>query len=267
MPENPAPFVVTRTNPRKRRRLAFLLVFLWLLSLFAAFELTRRHAVPNYQALQGQTSAAVRELAETREQNQRLSQRVAVLRRAEQVARTANSALQATLAERDAEIAGMRSDLAFYQRLTGGEGRRQGLAVHSVALKPLSADSAFAFQLTLTQNLNTARLLNGTARLRVDGVLNNRLTSLGWGDLRQDPRAPPLNYGFRYFQQIGGDFILPAGFVPNRIRVRLIPESGAEIVEEIAWQEALARGESNDVWERSQQEREADDERGNPDRT
>jgi hypothetical protein len=267
MPAIQTPLVVTRTDPRRRRRMVLLLLTLWILSLLAVFEAARRYAVPNYHALQGQSDSSRRELAELREQTQRLSQRVAVLRRAEQVARTANAALQTTLAERDEALAGLRSDLAFYQRLTGGEGRRQGLAVHSVALRPISGGTAFAFQLTLTQNLNTARLLKGTARLRVDGVLDNRLVSLGWGDLRQNPQAPALDYEFRYFQQIGGDLILPENFVPNRIRVRVKPASGAEIVEEIAWQEALARGESNDVWERAQQEREADDQRGNPDRT
>lgn len=253
------PLVVTRSDPRRRRRLALLLVVLWLASLLGVFELTRNHFVPNYRDLAGEARAARTELAELKAQNRRLTQRVAVLRQTEQVSRTANASLQATLAERDEEIAGLRSDLAFYQRLTGGEGRRQGLAVHSLALRPLPATSAFAFQLTLTQNLNTARLLKGAARLRVDGVLDNRLSSLGWTDLRQDPQAQPLAYEFRYFQQIGGDFILPEGFVPNRIRVRLKPESGAEIVEEIDWQEALSRGESNDVWERAQQERETGD--------
>jgi hypothetical protein len=246
--------------------MALLLLTLWLLTLAGAFEVARRQAVPNYHVLQAEAESARRELTELRAQNQRLSQRVAVLRRAEQVARTANSALQQTLAERDADIAGMRNDLAFYQRLTGGEGRRQGLAVHSLAVRPLAGSTAFAFHLTLTQNLNTARVLKGTLRLRVDGVLNNRLASLGWADLRQDPGASPLSYEFRYFQQLEGDFILPENFVPNRIRVRLRPESGAEINEEIAWQDAFARGESNDVWQRSQQEREADDQRGNPDR-
>jgi hypothetical protein len=267
MPAFQSPLVVTRTDPRRRRRIVLALLLLWIASLLAAYETARRYAVPNYHALQGQSDSARRELTELRDQTQRLSQRVAVLRRAEQVARTANVALQATLAERDEELAGLRSDLAFYQRLTGGEGRRQGLAVHSVALRPIPGSTAFAFQLTLTQNLNTARLLKGTARLRVDGVQGNRLASLGWADLRQDPQAPPLDYEFRYFQQIGGDLILPEKFVPNRIRVRVRPASGAEIVEEIAWQEALARGESNDVWERAQQEREAEDQRGNPDRT
>jgi hypothetical protein len=266
MPHLKSPLVVTRTDPRRRRRIVVLLLSLWMLSVAAAFELARRHAVPNYRLLQAEADAARREAADLREQTQRLSQRVAVLRRAEQVARTANGALQATLAQRDEELAGLRSDLAFYQRLTGGEGRRQGLSVHSLAVRPLPVSDAFAFQLTLTQNLSTARPLKGTVRMRVDGVLSNRLTSLGWSDLRQNPEAPPLQYEFRYFQQLSGEVMLPAGFVPSRVRIRVTPESGAEVVEEIAWQEALARGESNDVWERTQQEREADDQRGNPDR-
>src|SRR5262245_35474206 len=46
-----------------------------------------------------------------------LQQRVTTLSRSDQISREANRDLQGTLAERDEEIAGLRADVAFYERL------------------------------------------------------------------------------------------------------------------------------------------------------
>src|SRR5690606_36493793 len=56
-----------------------------------------------------------------------LEQEVATLRRSDQISREANRGLQRTLAERDEEIAGLRADVAFYERFVGATGQRRGL--------------------------------------------------------------------------------------------------------------------------------------------
>ena len=48
-----------------------------------------------------------------------LEQQVATLSRSDQISRDANRDLQATLSERDEEIAGLRADVAFYERFVG----------------------------------------------------------------------------------------------------------------------------------------------------
>ncbi len=62
-----------------------------------------------------------------------LQQRVATLSRSDQISREANRDLQSTLAERDEEIAALRADVAFYERLVGSTAQRRGLAVHALA--------------------------------------------------------------------------------------------------------------------------------------
>src|SRR3546814_19579440 len=51
-----------------------------------------------------------------------------------QISRDANRDLQGTLAERDEEIAGLRADVAFYERFVGATGQRRGLTVHQPPL-------------------------------------------------------------------------------------------------------------------------------------
>lgn len=166
-----------------------------------------------------------------------LQQQVANLTRSDQVSRKANTALQGTLAERDEEIAGLKADVAFYERFVGATSQRRGLAVHELKLEPQDAQT-WHFTATLTQNLNRGAVNAGRVTLAVEGTREGRMQQLDWAALRQQERAPGVDYSFKYFQQVEGDILLPPGFKPVRITVRLAPERGAVAERSFTWADA-----------------------------
>lgn len=170
---------------------------------------------------------------------ERLEQEVATLTRSDQISRQANRELQGTLAERDEEIAGLRADVAFYERFVGATGQRRGLSVHALRVEPL-AGRAWRFVGTLTQNINRGEVSRGRLTLSVEGLQDGRLKRLSWSELRQQLDAPGREYSFKYFQQVEGDFVLPPGFEPLRVLVRLVPERGAAVERTVPWAEAMA---------------------------
>lgn len=165
-----------------------------------------------------------------------LAQQVATLTRSDQISRDANRDLQGTLAERDEEIAALRADVAFYERFVGSTAQRRGLTVHQLALAP-RAGQAWHYTATLTQNLNRGAVSSGRLSLAVEGTRDGRLEQLDWAALRQDPDAAGVEYSFKYFQQVEGEIILPPGFEPLRIRVRLTPASGPPVDQTLPWDE------------------------------
>ncbi|HEY5849552.1 MAG TPA: DUF6776 family protein [Lysobacter sp.] len=167
-----------------------------------------------------------------------LQQRVSTLTRSDQISREANRDLQSTLAERDEEVAALRADVAFYERLVGSTAQRRGLAVHALRLQPQN-DTAWHFTTTLTQNLNRGAVSTGELSLTIEGTRNGKLQKLAWGDLRQQPGASGVAYSFKYFQQVEGDVFLPADFTPVRVSVRLAPKSGAAIEQSFTWADAI----------------------------
>jgi hypothetical protein len=169
-----------------------------------------------------------------------LEQRVATLTRSDQISREANRDLQGTLAERDEEIAGLRADVAFYERFVGATGQRRGLAVHQLQLQP-QGDQAWHFTATLTQNINRGAVSRGRLTLSVEGTRDGALQRLSWADLRQQPDAPGTEYSFKYFQEVEGDLLLPPGFKPLRVHARLVPASGAAVEQSFTWADAVAR--------------------------
>lgn len=169
-----------------------------------------------------------------------LEQRVATLTRSDQISRDANRDLQGTLAERDEEIAGLRADVAFYERFVGATSQRRGLTVHALQLQPQGA-GAWHFTTTLTQNLNRGAVSSGRLTLSVEGTRDGALERLSWADLRRQAENPGVEYSFKYFQQIEGDLLLPAGFKPLRVRVRAVPAGGTAVEQAFPWAEAAAR--------------------------
>lgn len=181
-------------------------------------------------------------LADAEVRIEQLTRLQATAQASDKVSRGALAEVQASLAERDEEIAGLRADVAFYERLVGSTSQRKGLNTHSVEFAPEAAGS-WHYTLVLTQNLNRGAISQGQMRFSIQGVKDGKLTTLNWDQLHQQSNVPGQAYSFRYFQQLGGSVMLPAGFTPQRVRVSL-GGSGASNTQEFDWKLAgTAKGE------------------------
>ncbi|MDE2407431.1 MAG: hypothetical protein KGL91_06160 [Xanthomonadaceae bacterium] len=178
-------------------------------------------------------------LAEQARQIAELEQRVATLARSDQISRQANTELQGTLAERDEEVAGLRADVAFYERLVGPTGQRRGLAVQELKLEPQSDPQLWHFVATLTQTLSRGEINTGTLWLALEATDGQHMRRLDWNALRQQAHAPGVAYSFKYFQQVGGDIVLPRGLKPVRVIAHLQPQEGTAVENSFTWSSVI----------------------------
>ena len=181
-----------------------------------------------------------RQLTDQAAQLEQLQQQVATLTRSDQISRDANREVQSTLAERDEEIAALRADVAFYERFVGSTAQRRGLTVHELRLQPRT-DQGWHYTATLTQSLSREAASTGEMRLAIEGTRDGRLETLDWTDLRQSDDAEGVDYSFKYFQQVEGDIVLPPGFQPLRVTVRLAPERGSAVERAFSWADVTPR--------------------------
>lgn len=233
----PANVPGARAPATHSRRGHYLLAALVVVALAFGLWGAWRVFAPASSDTRGRLAAAERQLAVAKSYIEDQEQQVATLKRSDQISRDANRDLQGALAEREEEIAGLRADLAFYERLVGATGQRRGLSVHALRLQPQGND-AWRFAATLTQNLNRGAVSTGQMTLAVEGTQAGKLRKLAWADLRRQPSAPGVGYSFKYFQQVEGDVFLPAGFTPVRVEVRLQPRSGGSATESFSWADA-----------------------------
>jgi hypothetical protein len=229
--------VVPRRASDRLRRIAVWVG--WPLSLGALWAWMAWQAEPALTALRAEHGELLKVHAEARAELEGLKQQAATLTRSEQISRAANTEVQETLAERDEEIAALRADVAFYERLVGATGQRRGLSVHAAEFQP-EAGGSWRYTVTLTQNLNRGAISAGRMRFGVEGVAGGALKNVAWNTLKQADNAPGQAYSFRYFQKLEGSIVLPAGFTPQRVRVAL-DGGGGPIEAIVPWQGDAAR--------------------------
>jgi hypothetical protein len=221
---NPQRFMIV---PKKTPWRGWLLVIaaLWVLSLAGVWYLASLHAAP-VLASTGKISV---QQSDQQEDNEHLlkkaQQQLATLRRSEQISRNANTELQSTLSDRDEEIEGLRADVAFYERLVGATAQRRGLNVHDIQFAP-EVGGTWHFTATVTQNLNRGAISQGNMKFSVEGISAGRLKTVPWEILVQKSDMGGKPYSFRYFQELEGSVLLPAGFTPQRVKVALRGNSG-----------------------------------------
>lgn len=240
-PDQPR-FVIVPHRPYVRAAVVLAAV-LWLGSVVAVYAWATARAAPGLAQAREELALSSRRAAEAEALVKQLRQNVATLRRSDQISRGANGELQASLAEREEEVSGLRADLAFYERLVGATGQRRGLTVHEAVFTP-ETGGAWRYTVTLTQNLNRGAISKGEARMLVEGVSDGRLRSLRWEELLQKPNAPGQPFSFRYFQQLEGSVMLPEGFTPQRVRVQLRAD-GNSVDQAFPWQAQAPPGDTD----------------------
>ncbi|MGY3228870.1 hypothetical protein ACVWWJ_000354 [Luteibacter sp. HA06] len=241
---HPPRFVVrTLADTARERRRQILLIGVWVVSLVvagalgAAFGRHGRLAIATRH--DGGTSAA---------ETEDLRQQVANLERASQVAAIAAKELKRNLGERDEEISGLRTDLAFYSRLVGGNGQRDGLKIQGARTEPVKGSpNAWNVVVTLTQNARRGDMLKGKLTLAVEGIQGTKVATLEGTALGQATSVQGIAFSFKYFQQVQGSFTLPAGFKPTRLRVVASTDGDEPVTSAIPWADAIRNDEVNHV--------------------
>lgn len=234
----PPRYVVTRQAASRRGWLWVGLVVAWAASLGGAWLAASSTAAPRLPVVSAELDRTRSRLAEVQGELDELRQREATLSRSDQISRAANKEVQDALAQRDEQIAQLRADLAFYERMVGPGAKPQPLNVHSVAFDP-EAPGSWQYEVVLTQSLNRGGVTQGQLQLRIEGMRGGRPATLAWSDL--SPGRPPQAFSFRYFQRLKGSVSLPPGFTPQRVRVD-VRGGGVALDQSFGWNDISTTG-------------------------
>lgn len=221
LPKKPPPrFMIVQ---RRSGRGPWLFVWLgaaWAISLTACWAWSLHRVAPQMPQIQQALQTTRLQLQHHRSTAEELQQREATLALSDRISRVANKEMQSALAEREDEIAELRADVAFYERLVGATAPKKGLNVHSTRFNREPGGN-WRYAIVLTQNLDRDVVSLGELRFDIEGVHQGQLATIGWDQLHQAPSAPAQDYSFRYFQQLQGSVMLPPDFTPQRVRVSM----------------------------------------------
>jgi len=216
--------IIKSPQPGKKALLISVLTAAALGAAYASYYYGHSTAGFDYQQLKLSYEKAQQQLYEADQENTKLREATAVLKKSADIDKKAYSDVDDTLKNLQAEILELKGQVAFYRGIVSPTQNAAGLNITSFKLNKLGAavDSSYHFKLVLTQVKQNDRMIRGKANITINGLLNGEPKELDvsglMGKARQD-----LNLRFKYFQTIEGDVVLPDGFVPSRVLVDLQP--------------------------------------------
>lgn len=152
--------------------------------------------------------------------NRESAKKLARLETDAKIDREAYAQIEQQLTELQGKLIEQQEEVAFYRGIIGGSAEG-GLKVQDFSLTA-AGDAQVKLRFVLAQTERSERDVNGQVQLRVEGTREGRLVSLDVATL-VGGRGTPLTFGFRYFQEMALDLKLPAGFLPERVVLRVLP--------------------------------------------
>ncbi|HEX4871191.1 MAG TPA: DUF6776 family protein [Nevskiaceae bacterium] len=235
--------VIQRHRPGLRAALIGGGAFLLLVSGFALYHYTRSTTVSDFErtkseleTLREERRSLSRELRQARAEIDELRDQVAFAERSSEIDTQACATVQASLAAIESEAADLREQVAFYRGIVSPEQARAGVRVLELRVSPGEQPGWLRYDLVLIQSVRHDRRIAGSVDLRFEGTRAGKPETLRLSEL-QAADQPAARFDFKYFQEFGGEFRLPAGFAPGRVRVTLSPsgQGAPEVEDEFEW--------------------------------
>lgn len=146
--------------------------------------------------------------------------------------------LQQALKDQEAQVQEQKRQLAFFERIMRPSGEQVGVVIDNLTLQETSIPGRYHYRLALTQPAKKRELFRGQVQIKVEGSLANQPKTLSGRDLGM--KVGEGRYALRYFQLLEGNWQLPAGFIPDQVRI-VIAKEGRQPAQEllVEWSEVL----------------------------
>lgn len=213
------------------RALPWIALGLGLVLVWGAFELGQINAGHSRLAAIQRESALRSELLTSRQAVKALRERIAVLETGAKVSAEGYRQVEEQLAGLQARIQEQSEDIAFYRGIVGAD-QQAGLRVQNLEVVEGAEPGAYSLRMVLAQALRSDQRISGRVELAVEGQQEGKELSLGLAELTNG-QSSELDFSFRYFQNLQAELIMPPGFDPARVTIRLLPRGkNREDVEE-----------------------------------
>ena len=154
-------------------------------------------------------------------ENEKLRNQIIMLERTTQIDSQAAAELDDELKKLQDEVYKLRGELEFYQNIMSSTGASKGLSIQGMQIEKLT-DNNYQFKLILTHVSKNDKVTEGTAEIVLEGQQDNVTRTINIKDLMINSSID-LSFKFKNFKRFEGNIMLPEGFNPSRIMVKLQP--------------------------------------------
>ena len=155
------------------------------------------------------------------QENRKLLNRIVMLERTTQIDGQAAAELHQQMKELQDEIFRLRGELEFYENAMATAGKTKGLAIQALQFQKLNLEEDYHFKLILTHVSKNDTFAEGSVEMILEGIQDGEEKSVNMREVLTTPLGN-LNYKFRNFKRLEGNFRIPEGFTPRQVVVSLV---------------------------------------------
>ncbi len=200
-------------DPMVRLRQQVLLVFVFVIAIFTSYylgEYASSNAAHERDALLDEKEALKKELAKERVKSAALELDNESVQESVQQVREVNAELRQ-------QISDIEADVTYYQRVMNPMLNDKGLRIDSVNIEKTSDNRRYWFNLVLTQLGKQNRTpVKGEVQIIFKGSENGEKREYSLDQLKIDQSESTVRFRFRYYQEIGEEFVLPEQFTVEK---------------------------------------------------
>jgi cell division protein FtsB len=190
---------------------------------YLCFELGRYESGYSVIDHRRDVAALRKDLREQQAAADELRRQIAVLETSREIDRETYARVEANLTELQGRIQSQEEELAFYRGIVSPKDGVAGLRIESLDVVPADEENRYSLRLVLVQAIVHNRRATGSVKVVLEGMRGGQTVSMDLTDLVVDRHAYDTTYEFRYFQGLETDFVVPAGFEPQRVTVEISP--------------------------------------------
>lgn len=157
------------------------------------------------------------------EENKELQERVIMLERMTQIDGQTAAQLHVELKKLQDEIYNLKGELEFYQGIMASTRASKGLSIQGLLIEPLPQYHNYRFKLILIHVSKSDKAAEGIIDISLEGLQDGTAKLLDYKDVALN-EALDLSFNFKNFKRLEGNMILPDGFTPHRIIIKLHPK-------------------------------------------
>jgi hypothetical protein len=164
-------------------------------------------------------------------------QQVADLKLGGRVDTRANEEVRLAVESLQTQIAELNEEIRFYKGVMVPNAEAKGLRVERLDLRQSGVVNRYRYSLMLTQVVDKHEFVRGVVDVSLVGAQLGEARTYTLSELDAEISAE-IRFRFRYFQNIDGELVLPADFVPTKMVVVVSPSGrGTNSTERtFAWQ-------------------------------
>lgn len=168
--------------------------------------------------LEGQIKSLRQSQDNLAQENNRLIRDLNILGVDLEVARLAQQENRKQFQEQISVEKDLRRELSFYQKVLAPELEQDGFILDSFNVEPAASDGFYRYAMILMQQDKNRSTVKGTLKVTLVGSQQGKPAEINL-QLLLSQSSDKLDFSFRYFEVLKGDFTLPDNFQPEIIVV------------------------------------------------